>query len=131
MRYSTVDPTQGISGVSQDVQYVSNFLNELSPTEVPMNFKKDKIRWIVIKAKQRAEFDLNIVKRNSLRGVDLGLTVDDSRGTFNATPELENAKYSFNWPYDFFSIVELVKLEGKVDIFDGVAPIIDESGEDQ
>ena len=92
LRYSTVDNSQGISGGSQDVQYISNFLDDLRPTEIPMDFKNDKIRWIVLKVKQRAEFDINNVKRNS-------------------------------WPYDFFSIVELVKLEGKVDIFNGAAPV--------
>jgi len=123
LRYSTVDNSQGISGGSQDVQYISNFLDDLRPTEIPMDFKNDKIRWIVLKVKQRAEFDINNVKRNSLRGSRLGIPIDESVGTFNQTPELEDQKFSFNWPYDFFSIVELVKLEGKVDIFNGAAPV--------
>ena len=85
-----------------------------------MDFKNSKIRWVVLKVKQQAQFDLNQVKRNSLKGPNTfeRLEVDNSRGTFNPTPELEGEKYSFNWPYDFFSIVELVKLESKVDIFD-------------
>ena len=122
LRYSTVDNRQGISGTSQDIQYVSNFLNGMGPTEREMDFKNSKIRWVVLKVKQRAMFDLNQVKRNSLRGPNTTerLEIDNSRGTFNQTPELEDEKYSFNWPYDFFSIVELVKLEGKVDIFDSL-----------
>ena len=92
-----------------------------------MDFKNKKIRWIVLKVKQKAEIDLNKVKRNSLEGprsLDR-LVVDNTRGSFSGTPELRRQRYSFNWPYDFFSIVELVKLEGKVDIFDTVPTTTD------
>ena len=54
-------------------------------------------------------------------GKECGFT----RGTFSGTPELRRQRHSFNWPYDFFSIVELVKLEGKVDIFDSVPTTTD------
>lgn len=91
-----------------------------------MDFANSKVRWLIIKAKQRAQFDLNQVKINSLPGVERQGKLDDSVGSIKPTKELLEQPYSFNWPYDFFSIVELVKLEGKVDIFKGVAPPVPE-----
>ena len=48
-----------------------------------------------------------------------------SQGQFNQSLALEvgrtnsgkafNPKYSYNWTYDFFSLVELVKVESKID----------------
>jgi len=127
LKYSSVDNTQANAGESQDVQYVSNFLPpDLRPYVENMDFANSKVRWLVIKAKQRAAFDLNQVKINSLPGVERQHKLDDSVGSIKPTKELLEQPYSFNWPYDFFSIVELVKLEGKVDIFKGVAPPVPE-----
>tara|TARA_R110001592_G_C13185075_1_gene751526 strand:- start:7065 stop:8012 length:948 start_codon:yes stop_codon:yes gene_type:complete len=122
LKYSSVK--KGSGAKSQDIQYVSNFL---LPTMRPhidfMDFENSKIRWMIIKAKQRAEFDLNVVKMNSLPGVERKRPIDTSVGSIRPTKELINQDYSFNWPYDFFSIVELVKIEGKVDVFKGLDPL--------
>lgn len=127
LKYSSVDNTQANAGESQDVQYVSNFLPpDLRPYVENMDFANSKVRWLIIKAKQRAEFDLNQVKIKSLPGVERQLKLDDSIGSIKPTKELLDQPYSFNWPYDFFSIVELVKLEGKADIFKGVTPPVSE-----
>ena len=127
LKYSSVDNTQANAGESQDIQYVSNFLPpDLRPYIENMDFANSKVRWLIIKAKQRAQFDLNQVKINSLPGVERQGKLDDSVGSIKPTKELLEQPYSFNWPYDFFSIVELVKLEGKVDIFKGVAPPVPE-----
>ena len=127
LKYSSVDNTQANAGESQDIQYVSNFLPpDLRPYIENMDFANSKVRWLIIKAKQRAQFDLNQVKINSLPGVERQLKLDESVGSIKPTKELLEQPYSFNWPYDFFSIVELVKLEGKVDIFKGVAPPVPE-----
>ena len=127
LKYSSVDDTQANAGESQDVQYVSNFLPpDLRPYVENMDFANSKVRWLIIKAKQRAEFDLNQVKIKSLPGVERQLKLDDSIGSIKPTKELLDQPYSFNWPYDFFSIVELVKLEGKADIFKGVTPPVSE-----
>jgi hypothetical protein len=87
---------------------------------IAADLESEKVRWIVFKAKQRASFDLKQIKINSLPGVERQYNIDTATGTFKPTKELVEQKYSYNWPYDFFSIVELVKIEGKVDVFKGV-----------
>lgn len=69
------------------------------------------IQWMVFKAKKRAKtnyFDKVVAKK--------GTTEDTS------TQQLENAQgqtgndlgITYNWPYDFFSLVELVKIDAEV-----------------
>jgi len=58
------------------------------------------LRWMVFKVKQRAQKDYT-------RYVKRGLVTDLSVIPSN----IGDAKYSYNWPYDFFSLVELVKLD--------------------
>ena len=63
----------------------------------------DELQWIVFKVKKRAEKDYNIYTRKNL--------VVDSLPI--AQPSL-NLPYSFNWPYDYFSIVERIKIQSDV-----------------
>jgi hypothetical protein len=69
------------------------------------------IQWMIFKAKKRAKtnyFDKVVAKK--------GTTADTS------TQQLENAQgqtgddlgITYNWPYDFFSLVELVKIDAEV-----------------
>jgi hypothetical protein len=111
----------------EHVQYISSFLEARhSPTGGQVFFENDKIRWVVFKAKQRAKYDLTQVKVNSLRASVANLEIDDTIGTFTPSDDVREVDYSYNWPYDFFSIVELIKMEGKIDIFAGVSAARDE-----
>ena len=71
----------------------------------------DKIRWLVFKVKQRAAN--NYFKM-------LADSVKDERFEFEFTSIREQSKkeyspdYSANWPYDHFSLVELIKLDAEV-----------------
>jgi len=67
--------------------------------EIPNN-----LRWMVFKVKKKAEFDYFKVTSNSK---------DDERFNFNKIIGREKGTdvYSYNWPYDFFSLVELAKVE--------------------
>ena len=67
------------------------------------------LQWMVFKVKRRAEKDYNIFTKKGL--VD-GLPIVE--------PAIDSP-YSYNWPYDFFSLVELVKLESEV-IFEQGGP---------
>ena len=85
----------------------------------------------MFKVKLRAEKDLAKVKRDSLPGVIAGKKIVNTSlkdsGYFykygSVDPVKNEAlgvdalklKHSFNWPYDYFSIVELVKIGTKVD----------------
>ena len=56
----------------------------------------EKLRWMVFKVKQRAKKDYKLMAK----GIEL-------------IPE-DEAKLSYNWPYDYFSLVELAKIEAEV-----------------
>lgn len=64
----------------------------------------DRVRWMVFKVKQRAE--INYYKKIIGRQDDLPEATVSSEGV--------NVQVSYNWPYDFFSLVELAKIETEV-----------------
>ena len=105
-----------INGVSQDIQYVSNYLTK---TQVPWTQNKDflsqEVRWLIFKVKQRAEADLAKIKINSLPGVQTNKVIDQARTSVKPSNYLKDKRYSYNWPYDYFSLVELIKVEAKTD----------------
>lgn len=71
----------------------------------------NKLQWMVFKVKQRAPS--NYFKRTVLRNPDVNTEVGDSNITsdeFGSTSTLQ-----YNWPYDFFSLVELVKIDAEVE----------------
>ena len=58
---------------------------------------KDKIKWLVFKAKQRGNNNyFSLVSGKSEEGK-------------------EQHKYSYNWPYDYFSMVEFIKIESQIE----------------
>jgi len=74
---------------------------------------KDNIQWMVFKVKQRAPvnyYDKIIAKTPELDRLD---RISRSRQV-NLGTNSEN-RYSFNWPYDCFSIVEMAQLEATVE----------------
>ena len=70
-------------------------------------FRPD-IQWMVFKVKQRAAGSYEEMIRNSLRFA--GATIQEPTGQL----AYEKRMKGFNWPYDFFSIVELAKIEAGV-----------------
>ena len=87
----------------------------------------DDIRWMVFKVKQKAEksyFDMTADMK------------DDARFKFKFKVGEKRPEYNYNWPYDFFSLVELAKIEADVEIkpkqdvleeakAEGAPPVID------
>jgi hypothetical protein len=65
--------------------------------------REGNLQWLVFKVKMRGRMDYNIFKEQmALRSANI-----------NASPITEpvlNLPYSYNWPYDFFSMVELVRI---------------------
>ena len=72
-----------------------------------------KVQWMVFKVKQKAVKNY-FSKVASKRGDSL----DDKRFKFEfeVAGRTEELDYSYNWPYDFFSIVEMVKIDAEVEI---------------
>jgi|14_taG_2_1085336.scaffolds.fasta_scaffold01890_2 hypothetical protein len=59
----------------------------------------DRVRWMVFKVKQRANIDYNL-KIIGRKNINIF--------------EGANTEITYNWPYDFFSLVELAKIETEV-----------------
>ena len=104
-------PPKSVDKVQQKQVSISHRLltQELLGTdEMP-----SKLQWMVFKVKQKAVKNY-FSKVASKHGDNL----DDKRFKFEfevagRTKELD---YSYNWPYDFFSLVELVKIDASVDL---------------
>ena len=63
------------------------------------------VRWLVFKIKQKGEKNFYNITADSR---------DDSRFKFDFQVGNRAPEYSYNWPYDYFSLVELVNIEGGV-----------------
>ena len=62
----------------------------------------ENLRWMIFKVKKKAEKDYFAVTADS---------TDDDRFQFDFKVGRKRPEYSYNWPYDFFSLVELSKVE--------------------
>ena len=86
-----------------------------------LNNMPDNIQWKVFKVKQRAKTNYYAQTADSR---------DDSRFKFNFESKSDEQgaipDYSYNWPYDFFSLVELIKMDAEVE-FGKPPPTIDQS----
>lgn len=115
--------------ITSDVEYISGFLNtediavfgeQSSNYAYPEIFLKEDVRWLVFKVKYRAESFYNNLSIESM--VELTEDVISINGVDPIHTKTQGeremfAKYGYNWPYDYFSMVELGKIESKVDFF--------------
>jgi len=70
-----------------------------------LNTMPKDVRWMVFKVKKKAEQSYFNVTED---------TKDDKRFKFEFGDEkLKKPDYNYNWPYDFFSLVELVQVEAE------------------
>ena len=73
-----------------------------------------KIQWMVFKAKKRAKtnyFDKVVAKKGTTANTSDVVLENTTTGELGDDPGI-----TFNWPYDFFSLVELVKLDAEVNL---------------
>ena len=73
---------------------------------------KPETQWMVFKVKQKAQKNYYAMTADSKDDQRFKFKFDIGAG--NSTKASE-PKYSYNWPYDFFSMVELAELETAVD----------------
>ena len=73
---------------------------------------KDRIRWIVFKVKQKGN--------NNYYSTLSGQSVEKSK----------QFEYSYNWPYDYFSLIEFVKMDSQIEYSTDKAIDVNESGAD-
>jgi hypothetical protein len=82
---------------------------------------KDKVQWMVFKVKQRAESDYfkvtaNTTPRHFIKTTGVETAASDA-GTETRYEHQENPaipSYSYNWPYDFFSLIEFAGISSEV-----------------
>ncbi len=77
--------------------------NELINEEILNN---DNLRWMVFKVKQRCKtdyYDLIVDQAN-----------ESTRQIEQKTTDLDDYKFGFNWPYDYLSFVELIKMDVQI-----------------
>ena len=77
----------------------------------------DHTRWMVFKVKRRAAKDYFKLTADSQD--DHNYSFNFRQGTHKAVPD-----YTYNWPYDFFSLVELAKLDVSVGIGNDAFPVV-------
>jgi hypothetical protein len=78
-----------------------------STIEIP-----NKLKWMVFKVKQRASS--NYFKKTVLRNPEINTDVlsgDVSQDEFGDTSALQ-----YNWPYDFFSLIEMAKIDTEMEM---------------
>lgn len=81
--------------------------HELMEGELLSSIIDDKMKWLVFKVKQKAEWSY---------WSKTFTTKDDDRFRFDFQGnDIKKApEYSYNWPYDFFSVLDMAKLEAGV-----------------
>ena len=124
------------------MSYVSHYLEtvdltgkSLSPVSNPRSLfspedKNNKTRWLIFKVKQRGMSSLEEVRKASVdprtENIEKFEYLKAAKPSMNketipaGTPGLLDdgtRGLQFNWPYDYFSFVELIKLEAKIDSY--------------
>ena len=72
-----------------------------------LNATLPHIRWMVFKIKKKAEESYYNITAD---------TTDDDRFKFDFGNKTKRPDYTYNWPYDFFSLVELAKIDSSITI---------------
>ena len=141
LKVSEIQKTQRES----DVQYITGFLDtSILPDDLEVKsnyenyelFLNNNVRWLVFKVKYRSMNQLSNIRNDSipkfkqdLESVN-GVLIKQPLATSVTEQEDESlfSKFSYNWPYDYFSLVENIKVDTKVDFFSSLisANITDE-----
>ena len=80
--------------------------------ELMSDLDSQKIQWLVFKVKQRAK--TNYFQMTLDAADDERYKFDFNIGRKGSSGKLSSPLYSYNWPYDYCSIVELARFEASV-----------------
>jgi len=99
----------------QDEEIMGSFWKQLSNFKTEAATSKstlDNLRWMIFKVKQRA--------RNRYANITEDIT-DNSLTILNTNNQskIKDDTYSYNWPYDYCSLIELAKIENTMEIVSG------------
>lgn len=123
-RFSSSDNTG--ESIPIDTRYATTYLDirQNSNMQTSINrygkfddFLNNDVQWIVFKVKLRASNSVAHEKESSLPGIKSG---ELASSYFSKNDDFDDylntiSKASYNWPYDYFSLVELVKIKAKAD----------------
>ena len=87
---------------TQIVEHELNAVNFFEGKKIP-----EDIRWMTFRVKRRANTNYYKVTADSK---------DDDRFNFEFEFGLKQPEYSYNWPYDYFSLIESARVRGGVSI---------------
>ena len=88
----------------------ATFVHDLSPVDFfEENTLPKNVRWMVFKVKRRANDNYFATTSDSS---------DDERFRFDFEFGKTPPKYNYNWPYDFFTMLEMVQVEAGLDIME-------------
>ena len=109
------EPKLSVSTIDHNL-FINDFFG-FSVGGEKFNFPKKDIRWMVFKVKQRALKDYTSITPK---------TEDEPEyrpwdAIVGKDPAANN--YGYNWPYDFFSMIELVKMNAGVTLTPGNRPV--------
>ncbi len=71
------------------------------------------LKWMVFKIKKKAV--KNYFSKTASKAGD-GLEDSRYKFEFKIAGRTKELDYSYNWPYDFFSLVEMVKIDAEVEL---------------
>ena len=72
---------------------------------------QEELRWMVFKVKQKAKTNYeSMLLKNT--GQDIGLSLAFGPDV------VDDPKYSYNWPYDYFSMFEFANIEADIEFSD-------------
>ena len=76
-----------------------------------------KLQWMIFKVKQKAQtnyWDKSVATNPSLNETD-GINTTLPKAGLDGVLKSTSGEYNYNWPYDFFSLVELVKIDEEIE----------------
>ena len=76
-----------------------------------------KLQWMIFKVKQKAQtnyWDKSVATNPSLNEID-GINTTLPKAGLDGVLKSTSGEYNYNWPYDFFSLVELVKIDEEIE----------------
>jgi hypothetical protein len=76
-----------------------------------------KLQWMIFKVKQKAQtnyWDKSVATNPSLNEIG-GINTTLPKAALDGVLKSTSGEYNYNWPYDFFSLVELVKIDEEIE----------------
>ena len=131
-----------IDNTKSDVEYITHVIGnstapflkgKISMYNEPDKFLDNNIRWLIFKIKYRAETHYSNIVENSITQYPENIMEMSKIKKFDKNNEFERdlndklsfSKFGYNWPYDYFSMIELIKVESKVDFLSSAQRVAD------